>query len=218
MGLDQYLYARKRYDRGTEEADAVLAVARAGDPKPFPRDGAVVHYLGTWEYGSDPATFPIEWGAGRKRMRPEVAELLALTGTEAVFNADNGVGVHVRVTDDAVILDVECAYWRKANAVHDWFVRECQDGVDECQTSDAIDVEQLAHLRDLAQHAIEAYDSGDPAKAAELLTPTSGFFFGSTEVDDWYRQDLVSTVEQLERAVRSAMAVGGVTFHYHSSW
>jgi hypothetical protein len=30
-----------------------------------------------------------------------------------------------------VIEDV--AYWRKANAIHKWFVDNCQDGVDECQ-------------------------------------------------------------------------------------
>jgi hypothetical protein len=24
-------------------------------------------------------------------------------------------------------------YWRKANAIHGWFVRECASGVDECQ-------------------------------------------------------------------------------------
>ena len=27
----------------------------------------------------------------------------------------------------------EVGYWRKANAIHGWFIRECADGVDECQ-------------------------------------------------------------------------------------
>ena len=27
----------------------------------------------------------------------------------------------------------EVAYWRKFNALHNWFVQNCQDGVDECQ-------------------------------------------------------------------------------------
>lgn len=25
------------------------------------------------------------------------------------------------------------AYWRKANQIHDWFVKNVQDGIDECQ-------------------------------------------------------------------------------------
>jgi hypothetical protein len=33
-------------------------------------------------------------------------------------------------TEDGI---TEVGYWRKANAVHGWFVRECADGVDECQ-------------------------------------------------------------------------------------
>ena len=27
----------------------------------------------------------------------------------------------------------EVAYWRKANAIHRWFVNNVQDGIDECQ-------------------------------------------------------------------------------------
>ena len=32
-------------------------------------------------------------------------------------------------------VEVEIAYWRKANAIHEWFVKNVQDGVDECQKS-----------------------------------------------------------------------------------
>ena len=30
-------------------------------------------------------------------------------------------------------IEVEVGYWRKANAIHNWFVQKCQEGVDECQ-------------------------------------------------------------------------------------
>ena len=40
----------------------------------------------------------------------------------------------------------EIAYWRKANAIHGWFVRNCADGVDECQPI-AVSREALNHLR-----------------------------------------------------------------------
>lgn len=38
------------------------------------------------------------------------------------------------------------AYWRKANAIHKWFVDNVQDGVDECQFAD-VEREQLEALR-----------------------------------------------------------------------
>jgi hypothetical protein len=42
----------------------------------------------------------------------------------------------------------EVAYWRKANAIHKWFVDNVQDGEDNCQESD-IDIDTLKRLRDL---------------------------------------------------------------------
>jgi hypothetical protein len=33
-----------------------------------------------------------------------------------------------------VYIEQELGYWRKANAIHNWFVVNCADGVDECQT------------------------------------------------------------------------------------
>ena len=45
-------------------------------------------------------------------------------------------------------VETEVAYWRKANAIHKWFVDNVQDGVDECQESD-IDIDTLKRLRDL---------------------------------------------------------------------
>lgn len=39
------------------------------------------------------------------------------------------------------------AYWRKANAIHQWFVDNCQDGVDECQEA-YVSEEKLKDLLD----------------------------------------------------------------------
>jgi len=54
------------------------------------------------------------------------------------------------------------------------------------------------------------------ALASEHLPTTSGFFFGSTEYDEWYFQDLQSTVEIIDNALSK---IGDEwTFSYQSSW
>jgi len=108
------------------------------------------------------------------------------------------------------------AYWRKANAIHAWFVREVQDGKDECQKS-YVTKEQLGLLRSLAQQALGLYDAGQLDAAAALLPPQSGFFFGSTAVDEDFRADLASTVAQLDK-VLTDWADRSVDFYYRSSW
>ena len=50
-------------------------------------------------------------------------------------------------------LCVHAGYWRKANAIHDWFVRNVQDGVDECQRS-PVTIEQLDELRGVCKQVL----------------------------------------------------------------
>ena len=47
----------------------------------------------------------------------------------------NAIGAKPFATTDSpsVNVTVMIGYWRKANAIHGWFVRECQEGIDECQ-------------------------------------------------------------------------------------
>ena len=49
---------------------------------------------------------------------------------------------------ESVSIDVEIGYWRKANAVHAWFVDNAQKGVDDCRDAH-VTREQLRTLRDL---------------------------------------------------------------------
>ena len=32
--------------------------------------------------------------------------------------------------------EIEACYWRKANHIHSWFITNCADGVDDCQSID----------------------------------------------------------------------------------
>jgi len=47
----------------------------------------------------------------------------------------------------------EEAYWRKANAIHKWFVDNVQNGVDECQES-YVTKKQLIELRAVCQQIL----------------------------------------------------------------
>jgi hypothetical protein len=123
------------------------------------------------------------------------------------------------VCDESPSMDVmfNVAYWRKANAIHAWFVRECQKNVDECQTS-YVPREKLVELRDLCADAINLKENGcKPEVAAAKLQPQSGFFFGSTDLDEWYWQDLACTVKKLTR-ILNAPALKDCKFYYRSSW
>ena len=103
---------------------------------------------------------------------------------------------------------VEAMYWRKANAIHRWFVENVQEGEDDCGAY-YVSREQLAELRDLVLEVLASKD-------ARKLPPQAGFFFGSTEVDKWYWQDLQSTVDGLEKVLSEFPDKW--EFEYHSSW
>ena len=103
-------------------------------------------------------------------------------------------------------------YWRKANAIHKWFVDNVQDGVDNCEEFH-VSPQHLQALRDTCQQVLE-----DKEKAGELLPPSAGFFFGTTDITDYYFDDLRHTVEGLDRALALAQRDRWINFSYRSSW
>lgn len=113
--------------------------------------------------------------------------------------------------DDSPVKEVkiEAGYWRKANAVHDWFVKNCQDGEDDCGEYD-VSREDLTDLKKICEEVL-----ADKSKAASLLPTARGFFFGSTDYDDWYFQDLEQTIKIVDRCLELPSAWD---FEYHSSW
>lgn len=144
-------------------------------------------------------------------------------------------------------------YWRKANAIHGWFVRELADGVDECQRID-VGWEDVTRLRDECVKALAnrgnavpntdstialnmdkqspeevmsfimeewgnqkakanatVLDTGDP------LAPTGGFFFGSTEKDEFYYQEIEHTLDVLN-SLLAFNNNGEWSLYYRASW
>jgi len=105
---------------------------------------------------------------------------------------------------------LQLAYWRKANQIHKFFVDECGNGVDDQQD---IYVERDG-LKDLLERCESILE--DHSKAEELLPSQSGFFFGSTDYDQWYFEDLKRTVPILKKILENAPE--DWEFEYHASW
>ena len=89
----------------------------------------------------------------------------------------------------------EVMYWRKANQIREWFVNNLLDGVENCKRT-PVYLDDLEELVETCETVL-----ADHSKASELLPTSSGFFFGSTEYDEWYFDDLRETVEGLKRVI-----------------
>ena len=119
--------------------------------------------------------------------------------------------------------------WRKANAVHKWFVNNIQGGNDDCGTYE-VSVEDLARLHDTCKEVLEStrlvdaeIQNGtingkpnivkgkkleDPSKAKELLPTAAGLFFGSQDYDQYYWWDLEHTVDAISKALENLVPAG----------
>ena len=194
MGLDMYLYAKK--------------------------------YVGDWDHS-------------KEEEKAQYRAILKAVGLPETFQAEGSPHLEVEVC---------VCYWRKANQIHNWFVQNVQEGEDDCQES-YVSREQLVQLRDLcrevlcgtalvkgAVHNGTTYEAGgkvtenweegevivDPSTAKKLLPSTSGFFFGSTDYDQWYAQDIKHTETTLtailENPIFSDQSWVGWSFYYRASW
>ena len=127
-------------------------------------------------------------------------EILANSGIPAEFQKEIG---------GSNSLIVEIAYWRKFNALHAWFVRNCQGGIDECQKSE-VTKDKLEILLEVLKYA---YDSKDPSG----FMPVGGFFFGHTEVNEDYWEEVSGAIEKLT-SIQSNFNFEKQILIYQASW
>ena len=107
------------------------------------------------------------------------------------------------------------AYWRKANAIHKYFV-DLYDSVDDCRPIE-VDFADLENLVKLCEEVLN-----DHSKAEELLPTQDGFFFGDTEYNKWYFEDIDLTIQMLKPAIKAIKELrkNGEEWYieYQASW
>ena len=111
---------------------------------------------------------------------------------------------------DTATLQVQVAYWRKANQIHKWFVDHVQDGNDNCEEY-RVTRDQLQLLLDNCKLVLI-----NKEEAKTLLPRQEGFFFGSYEYDEFYWYDIQDTIDQLEKILNEYPEEWD--FQYQSSW
>lgn len=141
----------------------------------------------------------------------------------------------------------DVGYWRKANQIHKWFVENIQNGEDDCKEYYVSD-EKIGDLLNICKRVLASsvlvdgkIQNGQELKdgkwtpimqdgkliqnpeIADLLLPTeNGFFFGSTDYDEYYIEDIKDTIEILEPLIKeleeSRKNKIGTSIYYQSSW
>ena len=107
-------------------------------------------------------------------------------------------------------VSITVGYWRKANAIHNWFMQYADE--DNCKP-EYVTRKQLVEL--LATCA-QIKTAKDDDLSAELLPTEAGFFFGSTEYDDWYYHQIDYTINLLENLLQNTDDTW--SFEYQASW
>ena len=103
------------------------------------------------------------------------------------------------------------ATWRKFNALHKWFVKNCQNGEDDCREHHVEKSKLEALLKTLKKIGISV------DKAKKYLPTADGFFFGGTQYDEYYFEDVKETIVLLEELLKEEDE-GSADFYYDSSW
>jgi hypothetical protein len=117
----------------------------------------------------------------------------------------------------SMTIDVTVAYWRKANSIHQWFVTNVQDNSDNCGKF-YVEREALnALVRDCKEVISERNKGNDQKVAMATLPPQPGFFFGSTDIDEDYYEDIENTINQLESILNNPK-LKDFDFYYQASW
>jgi hypothetical protein len=120
-----------------------------------------------------------------------------------------------------ITVEYPVGYWRKANAIHNFFVVNVGEEIDDCREM-YVHRDVLVELRSRCVAVL--YDENgyenDPDRMEEMadevgLETVDGFFFGDTSYDEWYREDLKRTVEICDHVLALPEEY---SIHYQASW
>lgn len=155
---------------------------------------------------------------------------------------------HTNEKGNRVYSEEEVGYWRKANQIHNYIVEHFANGEDNCQPI-GLDLKDLENLLDVCEkvrksinlvdgklvqsysfnskgekeyHYIDGKVIEDTTVCEELLPTCSGFFFGNTDYNEWYVQDIDYTIDLLKKLIEEEKELNkqGIynDFIYEASW
>ncbi len=105
--------------------------------------------------------------------------------------------LHRKPRHDEDVDEVDLGYWRKANAIHQYFTRKLSPDEEDNCTRIRVTKRDLLDLKRRCQKI----NRGGAEVAEELLPTTSGFFFGPTSYGEWYMKDIAKTLSIVEETL-----------------
>jgi hypothetical protein len=193
MGLDQYLYAEVKAPKESPLFKVVEENLTDEHRTMMSETEEPYAYVSGWAYRDEP-----------EELYKALVSETGMTPHEGSPHFD------VYADPDGYRVASTIFYWRKANHIHNWFVEQVQNGVDECQRS-FVHPEMLMDLLDRCEQVMK-----DHNLAPDLLPITTGFFFGGTEYDEWYFEDTESTAVYLKKQIMKVPHKS--KFYYRASW
>ena len=133
-------------------------------------------------------------------------------------------------------IEEQIMYWRKANQIHGWFTSNTDEVVEEVKYRVSLD--DLKNLLDTCKQVldvlnkskmktvqvrsgwsgvysdVDVFDCEDEIR--ELLPPTQGFFYGSYDINEYYKDSIEETLRFLEGELPKCDEYD--EFEYYASW
>lgn len=128
----------------------------------------------------------------------------------------------------------EVAYWRKFNALHNWFITHCGGGEDDGRdiyiSQEALEELHriLTEVKELLKDKIlvengefaDCYKYLNTEQIREIFPPSPGFFFGLQEIDSYYENNVIETLKILDDILKTKDEYGALKsdYYYKASW
>lgn len=133
-----------------------------------------------------------------------------ITGKIEIFQGEKNTPIKIDINKVSEIVE-SVGYWGKFNALHNWFVKNIQDGIDDCEDY-WISGETLKQLLIILEKIYSK--EGSPE---ELMPTQPGIFFGSIEYDEYYYQDVANSIDII-KTVLEETDFSRASIYYSSSW
>ncbi len=95
--------------------------------------------------------------------------------------------------------------WRKANQINSWFGRNLESA--RRTNGEILNLTEYnvtrAELEQLIADCLLVVEEKRDAVADEIMPTQGGFFFGSTDYDEWYYKELEDTAEDIQRILNN---------------